>query len=326
MKWITAHWELKLVAGVLAVALWVYTSGQVRVERTVTVTAGEAPVKGLTADYQAVHIRPREFKVRLSVPMSRQVEVEFDTLVPRLEVRSDQLAAGLISFPLTSALLRLPNDIRIEATEPELVREIEVQVDRVAEGLLPLEPPRVTGLADGLLATVVLDVTMVRVQAPAGLLERLRAEGYRVRFQDITLGQIPPDLAEPRVERCTAIPLVPPQEASYRILQTVGAEVHIRPQDQDRRILTLPLAIVATPDLWRTSGIELAQPRVTVTVRGPRNLLRDLRPERDLTAALLVPDDLPPNALHELPVRLIGPVWLESDPVKATLALSRSPP
>ena len=189
--------------------------------------------------------------------------------------------------------------------------------------MLPLEPPRVTGLADGLVAAVVLEVSMVRVQAPAGLLERLRAEGYRVRFQDIPLGQIPSDLAEPRVERCTAIPLVPPQEATYRILQTVAAEVRIRPQDQDRRILTLPLAIVATPDTWRTSGIELAQPRITVTVRGPRNLLRDLRPERDLTAALLVPEDLAPNALHELPVRLIGPAWLESDPVKATLALSR---
>lgn len=326
MRWITAHWELKVVAGVLAIALWVYTSGQVRVERTVTVVAGEAPVKGLGVDHQVVQIRPREFKVRLSLPMSRQGELEVDTIIPRLEVSPDQAGAGTVTFPLTSALLRLSNDIRIETTEPALVREIEVQVDRVAEGLLPVEPPRTTGLADGLAADIALESTLVRVQAPSTVLERLQAERYRVRFQDLPLSQVPADLAHPRVERCTLVPVTPPVEATYRLLQPVQATITVRPLEIERRTLTIPLAITATPEWWRRTGIELTEPLITLTVRGPRNLLRDLRPEREMTATVVIPDDQPVNGMQVLPVQVLGPAWLEHEPTKASLALSRSTP
>ena len=326
MRWITAHWELKLVAGVLAVALWIYTSGQVRVERTVTVMAAEAPVRGLPADYQVVQLRPREFKVRLSVPMSRQAEVEMDTLVPRLEVRADQLGTGIISFPLTSALLHLPNDIRIQGTEPEQVRELELQVERIVEGQLPVDPPRLTGLADGLGAEATLDTTMVRVYAPATVLERLRTEGYRVRYQDIPLGHVPGNLAATREERCSLIPLMPSPEAAYRLLQNATAVIRVHPIDQERRTVTLPVAIIATPELWRSAGIELVQPRVAIAIRGPRNLMRDLRPERDLTAAVLVPEDVDPNAVHDLPIRLLGPAWIDSDPVQVSVAVSKAKP
>ncbi len=326
MRWLTAHWELKLVAGVLAVALWVYTSGQVRVERTVTITAGDAPVKGLPSDYQAVQIRPREFKVRLSIPLSRQAETELDTLVPRLEVRPDQLGGGVVSFPLTSALLRLPNDVRIEATEPENVRELEVVLDRIAEGLLPVDPPRLSGLPEGLEASATVDASLVRVQAATTVLERLRSESYRVRFQDIPLGHLPATLEGPRTEHCVLVPLVPPMESPYRLLQPLSADIVIRPTAGEQRTVTLPLTLAATSELWKSTGIEPAQTRITTVIRGPVNLLKDLQPERDLTAVVLLRDDLPTNGIQQLPVRILGPAWLVADPVTAAVALSRGTP
>ena len=53
MRWILGNWELKLVSLVVALALWSYTSGQVRVERQVLVEITPAQIAGLPA---ALHV------------------------------------------------------------------------------------------------------------------------------------------------------------------------------------------------------------------------------------------------------------------------------
>ena len=65
------HWELKLVALVIAVALWLYTNGQVRIERSINVSVTSASVQSLPKGYRVTEIRPDKFTVNLSVPVSQ---------------------------------------------------------------------------------------------------------------------------------------------------------------------------------------------------------------------------------------------------------------
>lgn len=318
---LTAHWELKAVALVLAVALYIYTSGQVRVEKTISVTIADAMVHGLPADYQVVNISPREFKVLLSVPTSRLSDLENEALSPRLEVRPEQLAAKSAAWPLTSHLLRLPNDIRIEASEPADIREVVVQLDRISEDSLPVEPPHLTGLPSGLDATVRLDQTMVRVAAGGAVLELLRRDRERVRFQDVDLRSIQPGQVGERQERLLLTPLAAPSETPYRVLGQVNAVIQIRPLLGMTKEISASLQILASKDLLRSIDITLTPPRVALTVRGPENLLAQLKPE-EITAYVRLADDLSPDVPHDLPVEVLAPPWLAVDPARVKVAVT----
>lgn len=318
---ITDHWELKAVALVLAVALYIYTSGQVRVDKTMSVTLTEAVVRGLPNDYQVVNITPREFKVQLSVPTSRLSDLESETVSPRLELRPEQLVGLSASWPLTSHLLRLPNDIRIIATEPADIREVTVQLDRITEGSLPVEPPHLAGLPAGLEASLSLDVSMVRVTTGGGALDLLSRDHERIRFQDVDLRAIDPGLTTERVEKLVLTPLPSPQETPYRVLGSVTATITIHPLLGMTRELSAPIQVLGSRDLLRSVEVTLTPPRAALTVRGPENLLKDLKPE-SLTVFVRLADDLTPDANHDLPVEFLSPSWLVIDPVQVRVLLT----
>ncbi len=64
------HWELKVVALVIAVALWLYTNGQVRIERSVNVVVAPSAVLSLPDGYRVTSITPQNFTINISVPVS----------------------------------------------------------------------------------------------------------------------------------------------------------------------------------------------------------------------------------------------------------------
>jgi len=318
---LTAHWELKAVALVLAVALYLYTSGQVRVEKTFTVIINDTAVRGLPGDYQVVNLTPREFKVVLSVPTVRLSDLENESLMPRLEVRPEQLATKSAAWPLTSHLLRLANDIRIESTEPADIREIAVQLDRITEDSMPVELPHLSGLAAGLDATVRLDQTLVRVAAGGAVLELLKRDRERVRFQDIDLHFIEAGLTGEHQERLFLTPLTAPSETPYHVLGQIAATVTIRPLLAMTKEMSAPVQVLCGKDLLRSVEITLTPPRVTLTLRGPENLLAQLKPE-DLTAFVRLKDDLAPDASQDLPVEVLAPPWLAVDSAQVKVAIS----
>ncbi len=318
---ITDHWELKAVALVLAVALYIYTSGQVRVEKTISVTLTELAIRGLPSDYQVVNITPREFKVQLSVPTSRLTDLESEAVAPRLELRPEQLVAESASWPLTSHLLRLPNDIRIIATEPADIREVTVQLDRVTEGSLPVEVPHLVGLPAGLEASISLDVTMTRITTGGDTLDLLSRDHERIRFQDVDLRAIDPGLASERQEKLVLIPLPAPQETHYHVLGSVTATITIHPLLSMTREMSAPIQVLGGRDLLRSVEVILTPPRAALTVRGPENLLKDLKPE-SLTAFVRLADDLTPEANHDLPLEFLSPSWLAIDPVQVRVLLT----
>lgn len=317
---LTAHWELKAVALVLAIALYIYTSGQVRVEKTVSVTLSEMSVRGLPGDYQVVGITPREFKVQLSVPTSRLPDLESETVTPRLELRPEQLPLETASWPLTSQLLRLPNDIRIIATEPIDIREVTVQLDRVTEGSLPVELPHLAGLPAGLEASVTLDVTKVRVATGGDTLHLLVRDHEKIRFQDIDLRTIDPGLAAEHQEKLVLTPLPATQEAPYRVLDSVTATVSIHPMLTTTRKLSAPIQVLSSRDLLHSVEVTLTPPQAALTIHGPENLLKDLKPEA-LTVFVRLADDLTPETSHELPVEFLAPPGLMIDPAQVRVLL-----
>jgi hypothetical protein len=87
------HWELKLVALVIAVALWLYTNGQVRIERSINVSVTSASVQSLPKGYRVTEIRPDKFTVNLSVPVS-QVGGLRNAIVPHLVISGDAVLRG----------------------------------------------------------------------------------------------------------------------------------------------------------------------------------------------------------------------------------------
>jgi YbbR domain-containing protein len=314
MKRILANWELKIVALVIALGLWQYTNGQVRVDRTVRVTVTDAAVQALPAGkYQVTDIKPRELTVRVSTPSSLEGSFRTDGLVPRLVVSADALGSGRQEFPVGNRVLGLKDDIRIlDALEP-----ITVTWDEIEEGNLPVELPRIEHLPPGLEATIALDRTRVRVSGAKSQLKLLREQNHRVQFRPVSLEDADPLQAETRVEQlylANGDPLV-------RVAEEVKATITLHPKPGSPRTISVPVAILAVPETWERGRVELSQSRVVFTVRGPENLLSALKPETDLNAFVNLRRPPEPNTPTAMPVDMQAPAWLTWDPVTITVTV-----
>lgn len=315
MRSITAHWELKLVALVIALGLWQYTNGQVRVDRSIRVVVGDAAVQSLSSNrFQVTGIEPREFVVHVSTPTNLEKTFRTDELVPRLVVDADALDKGRQEFPLGNRVLGLNDDIRI-VFESDTPRSIVVTWDQVEEGYLPVEPPLLEKTPAGLEAAITLDRTRVKVSGARSRLETLRQEQHRVRFLPVVLDDVDPLLTGVREERL----VLKDQDPLVRTTQEVRATITLRPRAGTPRTVSLPVAVLVPADQVGAGRLELAPERVVLTLRGPENLLAALAPEKDLAVfvRLLKQPDL--DAAQELPVELLAPAWLSADPVKVTV-------
>ena len=95
----------------------------------------------------------------------------------------------------------------------------------------------------------------------------------------------------------------------------------IQPPLSAIQTLSASVQILGSKDLLRSIDVVLTPPRVALTVRGPENLLAQLKPE-DLTAFVRVKDDLAPDTTHDLPVEVLAPPWLAVDPAQVKVAIS----
>jgi hypothetical protein len=314
------RWETRLVSLALAVALWLYTSGQVRVERTVIVRSTPEDVKGLDAAQEATAISPAEFRVVLSVPSSRMDEIVGD-LSPRLTARAGQVkpsGSGTMTFPITGRLLGLPADVRIISTDPENLREIAVSYDRREEADLLAEPPAVSGLPLGVRADVVLDRTLVRVRAGSRTVEKLKADRARVRFDPIDLSTL--DIAGGRVERV----LLKPLTGDYKVIDAVRANVVLVPVEGDRRLASMPVRVLTPEDFSARFVVRVDPALVAVTLHGPQELLKALDPEREITAYVSLLKPIEPGVPVEVPVQVTGPSWLTAEPLTTRVVVTAS--
>jgi hypothetical protein len=316
IKRLFGDWELKLVSLVVAVALWIYTSGQVRVERVATIAVRPESVAGLSAQLQVVQITPAEFTVVLSVPVSRLDELRLDRPEVRLRVDREHLRPGPVEFPLTAHALGLDSDLTIVRSEPADLRGLTVVLGRVAEETLAVELPPVIGLPPGGPATVEPELSRVHIRGDEDARRQLVAEGQRVRFRPVELSGVDPALAAEHSERVALEPLPSP----YTVLDRVAARIVLRPARELTSELQLDVQVLLAPEQIGRWRLDPERPQVTVRVSGPENLVRGLRAD-EVTAWVDLRRPPASGVAEDLAVVLRAPPWLRSEPARVRLAL-----
>jgi hypothetical protein len=326
IRLLTAHWELKLVALVIAIALWLYTNGQVRHERTILIRLPDSAVQSLPDGYRVTDIQPqaREFSVKISLPESMLHSLTSDAVVPRLVISADALGSGMQSFPITNRILGLDDDIRIVRVEPESVQEIRVLFAAVTADYLPVEAPRLLGVPDGLESSVVLDSTRVRVSSTREEIDRLRQGNLKLIPEPIVLDDLDPQLQQVRQERLK----LTIKSTKLSVLDQVTATIILKPVVVSRQVLSLPVHVLAANEVFSRFQIEISPPVVTITVRGAENLLHALHPDTDLTAYVNLNHLPQPGVPLEMPVSVIAPGQLscESVLVRVTVTIIQPQP
>lgn len=296
------HWELKLVALVIAVALWLYTNGQVRVERTLNVVVNQSAVQSLPGDYRVNAISPQSFSVKVSVPMNQAGSLR-NPIVPTLVISGDAVLRGEQSFPITSNLLGLDDDLRIERIEPENLREVRVAFALITEDYLPVEVPLIKGLPDGIQATLAIEPTRVRVRGTREQLDQLKVRGQRLVFEPIVLDGVDPTLQVARKE----VVALSPRDQDLEVIDRVTATVTLSPQQGATKEVAVPVQLLAPKDFTTRFTVEMSQPQVVLTLHGPASLLSGLQPESEVTAYVALRPTIELGVPVEVPVGVMGP-------------------
>ncbi len=326
MRPLLSNWQVKLVALFLAVALWFYTSGQARVEKTVAVKVPLAAVQGLPSYYRIDTISPAEFEIEVDGPMNVLGRLERRALTPRLEINTAALAAGKQTFSITNQVLGLDGDARIQRTTPEGVARdgITVTFGKIEIRDLWVEPPQLINVPAGIEPALSLEEGRARVEGPLSALDEIERRGGKVRFEPVSLAGIGTQIDKPDTRRIPLMPALPP---SLRLAKPAFAQLTLKPLDAPRQLVSLPLHILAPPDFNRRYQVELGQQQVVMAVRGPRNLMAGLGSD-SLTAYVNLQRSFDLNKTDEVPVGLLAPPWVTWEPtsVRVTISLAAKPP
>src|SRR3954463_4754446 len=200
------NWQVKVVAFFLSIALWLYTSGQARIERTRQVRVPESAVRSLPADYQVTAITPTDFRVDVDGPSSLIADLPSDTLEPALVISADALGRGQQTFAITQRVLGLPADVRVQRVQPENVEGITVSFGRIIVDHLPIDPPELIDEPPGIDVKFDFDKNQVRVRGPEKVIADRRARGERARLEPVSLRTVDHQLAEPTTLRLQLTP------------------------------------------------------------------------------------------------------------------------
>jgi YbbR domain-containing protein len=304
---LTSRWQTKLTALGLAVAVFYFTAGQISETRSFTAVLDAQVVADLPQGYAVARISPRELEVSVSGPRRLIEEVARQGLQPQVRLTAADLqAAGPREFELNPRLLGLPPGLSLD-TRGGVIR---VEIAALAQRSLPVaDRPAVEGLAAGLRADIVTTLGQAAFSGPANLLAEMAAAG-RVPVQSIRLTEIEAGLVEPVV---VSVPLVPILPAGVRSDgPPLVATITVSPEQDERATVgPLPVEVLAAPDFWTRYRVELATPVAPIAVRGPRNLLAQLKPQEQLRIYVDLANVPESDSPVERPLRLLGPRWLQ---------------
>ena len=318
---VSEHWELKLVALVIAVALWLYTKGQVHIERSINVNLTPSSVQSLPEGYRVTEIYPDKFTVNLSAPAS-QVGGFRSAIVPHLVISSDAISRGEQTFPITGSMLGLDDDTRINHIEPNTVREIRVVFALITEDYLPVQVPPIVGLPDGIEATLAIEPTRVRVKGTRAQLDLFKTRNQRVSYDAISINGIDPAMQTSRKE----IVLLTLKDQQLDVADPVTATVTLSPIRSATKEMSVAVQILAPKDFTNRFAISLSQPQVVLSLHGPANLLNGFRPETELTAYVAIRPTIELGIPVEVPIGVMGPTWATYDPVTIRVTVTLLPP
>jgi YbbR domain-containing protein len=262
----------KLGALLLAVVVWNYLDsismesrdGRIRVAPIAT---SEDTVIISVTDGEGRPI-PDLIDVTLQGPKGEVQKVQFHELVcePEVSLDDDEEEKELI-VQIKSTDLNMPSDIRLSKVNPESLR---VRVARRATRSVPINVENLESLisgrvADGFAVTrVEVEPTSIEISGPAGALEALNT---------IPLAPIVVNGESKSFSRTGRIPATingVPVNAESRFIIRVTVEPDVEVVERN---VPFGINLVFPPDFAYQGQIEMDRDTVTVTLRGPKQLV-----------------------------------------------------
>jgi len=311
------HWEIKVIALLLAVVLYYFTGSLIRVEKTLDVELHPEQVVGLPDLHRVREIIPRHITVELNGPMRVLADLDSDDIAATLSYDPRKAVQGQQYFAVNARMLQLDPQLRLSFASPERVR---VVVDRIVEAALPIAVAPQSfelGMSGLVVRQVRLNRAQVLVTGPERVIEDLREIGP-LSPRRVRLDGIPADLTDPTE---LSVPLHFDLEDVQLVEdQRVMAQVTVAPAPGEMPV-TLPLHVIADPDFNSKYSVELHQPEVAITITGPRNRLRDLDPEEHFLAYVDLTGKPTLDITQSLPVQVLTPPWASAPSTTARVTV-----
>ena len=320
MRALLYNWEFKLIALLLAISLYAYTSDLITINRRLIIPVLTTEHISQTPEgFVVTAIEPRTpIDVYITGPrklvQNLQEQLEID-----LKIESDAIREGEVIFAINNGLLGLDPKIKIEEVRP--AKEIKVKVSRQSYRTVPINTDlKFIGLPDDLLVPEVqLDKTDLEVFGPEDVVLALEA----LEVEPVDLGQALANQEVRRaIERVVPIRLKLPASVKATDDEKVYAKFILRPKMASRE-MNLPLSVLAEPEFAVTHRIEFASPIITVTVKGPTSYLGELK-EDQLTAYVNISaDQFVESSSKRLPVYVQNPSWVSVGPSQVLVTVKK---
>lgn len=308
----SSNWQMKLVALIFAVVIYLYTARQVSQEATIDVVCEPTAVVGLPDDYRVASVNPREFSIQVSGPAAVLRSLRESRISPRLELSADAISKGEQSFPVTTTLLGIDAEVRILD-----IREITVGIGRVETQDMWIDPPRLIRVPSGIRATLTLERDRVKVTGAASAIAQLTGGQQRLQFKPVNLDGVQSAISEPTERR---IFLEPDVGVGIQV-EEVTARLVLTPVGIRRQQVTLPVRILGDPQMLAEHQVTLAAAQITVSLRGPARIMDEFDPQTGLNAWVDL-RGLNGAVSREMPVVIQGPEWMQIDPVTMPVVIA----
>ena len=316
MKWLFRRWQLKLLAVVMAIALYLFTGSQITIERTVTLQINEQDLVGLPGNYLVSRLSPQEIDVTISGPRSVVEDFNPESIEPELVIGTDGLTAGFQEFDLTERLLSLNPSLSMRSSSTDSIR---ADFSRLIEDVLPLARiPAPSGLPDGLRAELSLVRSQVLLRGPADEIARLKADGP-LEVRPIDLSQVPVELEETLEMTIPLLLSIP--DVAISIAEQPQAVVRITPALESEVVGPLPVRVLGNADVLERYEIEIVPPVVALTISGPANRLAEGNAAALIKVYVDVVDVGRGGVGEERSVRIIAPSWMTTTTTAVVVTL-----
>lgn len=315
------NWEYKLIALLLAVALYVYTSDLITIEKYIII---KNPSQNLEAvgyapeHYVVTRVTPTaDIELRVSGP--RTIIEKMEKEIPlRLQLVEELIREGKQIFPVSNRLLGLDPSINIVSARPR--DDIVVHVSRIKFKNISLDPNIIINdYPDSLMPAIIqLDKTGLEVSGAEDVINSLEFlpidplsfSTWNLKEEDVVL----------EMKQIVPVAVKPPHGVRLTDKGSVYATIIIKPK-QSHIDKKLPVQIQAPVSFQEKYRVKLAKPIVVVTVHGPERLLKGLQKDQ-----LIVYVKLDALMFSEgptkkgVPVYVDGPSWLTPSPTTITVS------
>ena len=298
------NWEFKLIALMLAISLYFYTSDLINIDRrlVIPVLHQVKNIDNVPDGYVVTGLDPlSEIEVFIRGPRKIVQNLE-ENLNVTLNLEKKSIREGEQIFAINNKLLGLDPKIKIEEIRP--VRQIVVAVSKQLYRSVPI---------DANIRFLELPET---VQQPEVQLEKtdLGVHGPEAEVEGLTSLEVEPiKISIPKehigaFEKVVPIRILLPPSVRVTDAASLYAKITIKPK-MAKREMNLPISILADPEFMSQYRVKFNSPVITVTVSGPVSYLGELKEDQLTAYVILSAEQFLETAVKSLTVYVKSPSW-----------------